>query len=324
MTQRRTLVASVAAGLAAPALAPTLAQGQGTGPNATFVRANANTIGIVSGGIDGTYARFAADLAAVLDDGDYLRVLPILGKGSRQNLLDLRWLRNIDAAIVQADVLATARAERLFSGLEHQVHYVAKLYDEEIHVLARRDIASLNDLTDKPVNLDVRGSGTAMTATLLFAGLGVAVQPRHDTQADALEKLMRGEIAALVYVAGKPARLFTSIQADAGLRLLPIPLSPALLETYVPARFTSADYPQVVPAGELVETLAVGAVLAVYNHTIAERRDRLVRFANSLSAKFDAFLRPPRHPKWREVNLAAQVPGWTRFGGARPAVASRG
>jgi hypothetical protein len=31
---------------------------------------------------------------------------------------------------------------------------------------------------------------------------------------------------------------------------------------------------------------------------------------------FGEFLDPPRHPKWQEVNLAAQLPGWTRF---RPA-----
>jgi hypothetical protein len=24
-------------------------------------------------------------------------------------------------------------------------------------------------------------------------------------------------------------------------------------------------------------------------------------------------MQPPRHPKWKDVNLAAQVPGWTRF-----------
>ena len=28
------------------------------------------------------------------------------------------------------------------------------------------------------------------------------------------------------------------------------------------------------------------------------------------------FQKPPRHPKWREANLAAVLPGWTRFEGA--------
>src|SRR5690242_6308115 len=41
-------------------------------------RANAGTVGVVSGGVDGTYVRIAADLAAVLDNGDTLRVLPVI------------------------------------------------------------------------------------------------------------------------------------------------------------------------------------------------------------------------------------------------------
>ena len=41
-------------------------------------RANAGTVGIISGGVDGTYVRIAADLSAVLDDGQNLRVLTVL------------------------------------------------------------------------------------------------------------------------------------------------------------------------------------------------------------------------------------------------------
>ena len=29
--------------------------------------------------------------------------------------------------------------------------------------------------------------------------------------------------------------------------------------------------------------------------------------------KWDKFSEPYRHPKWRDVNLAATVPGWTRW-----------
>ena len=99
------------------------------------------------------------------------------------------------------------------------------------------DVARIEDLAGKPVNVDVRGSGTAMTASLLFDALGIPVDARHDPQDTALERLRRGDIAALVYVAGKPARLFGGIPADAGLNLLPVPATPALLETYLPAEF---------------------------------------------------------------------------------------
>ena len=181
-------------------------------------------------------------------------------------------------------------------------------------MLARPEIVRIEDLAGKPVNMDVRGSGTAMTGSLLFGALGIGVVPRNDPQDTALEKLRRGDIAALVYVAGKPARLFSGIPADSGLKLLPVPATPAVLETYLPATFRPADYPTLVPPDGAVETIAVGAVMAVYAWALGtERHRKVARFVEAFTARFPAFLQPPRHPKWREVNLAAQVPGWTRF-----------
>ncbi len=309
---RRTVLTGFAAALAAPGLA--WAQ---SSPGAV-AKANAGVIGIISGGLDGTYTRFAADIAAVLDGVDDLRILPILGKGSLQNLSDLLYLRGVDIAIVQSDVLAAVAQQRTFPGVQQQIQYIAKLYDEEVHVFARADVRQLSDLAGKLVSMDNPGSGTAMTGSLLFSRLGIAVQPVFDATVNATERLRRGEIAAMVRVTGKPARFTTPLPE--GIHLLSIPLSETLLQTYLPSQFTAADYPALVPAGDTVETVAIGAVLAAYNHTIPERRERLMRFSRALSLKFEAFLQPPRHPKWRDVNLAATLPGWTKFGSqeARP------
>lgn len=302
------------AGLAASLSSPLVARAQ-TAAN-PYNDANANVLGVIAGGLDGTYTRFAADLAAVLDGVDGLRILPIIGKGSLQNLADLLYLRGIDLAIVQSDVLAAAAQQKTFPRMEQQVQYITKLYDEEVHVFARPEITQVSDLAGKLVSMDNRGSGTAMTATLIFSRLGIAVQPIYDPTVDATEKLRRGDIAAMVRVTGKPARFTTPLPE--GARLLSIPLSETLLETYLPANFTSADYPALIPQGETVETVAVGAVLAAFNHQNADRRDRLVRFSRALALKFESFMRPPRHPKWREVSLTAGVPGWTKFGTEAP------
>jgi uncharacterized protein len=256
-------------------------------------RINAGTVGIVSGGLNGTYIRIAAELAAVLDDGDTLRVLPLVGKGSVQNIADILFLKGIDIGIVQSDVLAYIRRERLYPGADKSIQYIAKLYNEEVHILAARDIARVEDLAGKKVNFDVANSGTAMTASLIFERLKTAVEPVHDDQALALDKLRRGEISALAYVAGKPAALFRDIK---------------------PEEFSHADYPALVPEGTIVDTLAVGAVMAVYNWAPGSDRYRKVaRFVDAFFDKFPALLEPSRHPKWKEVNLAAQVPDWTRF-----------
>ena len=284
-------------------------------PNdAPVARANAGTVGVISGGIDGTYVRIAADLAAVLDDGQTLRVLPVLGKGSLQNLADILYLRGIDVGIVQSDVLAYAKQRNLYPGIDRSIQYIAKLYDEEVHVLARRDIARLEDLAGKPVNVDVGGSGTAMTASLLFDALGISVQTQNIDEPTAVEKLKRGEIAAVVFVSGRPSRLFSGVPADSGLHFLAVPLTNALAATYLPAELTHASYPNLVGDDAPVPTIAVGSVMAVFAWQPSnERYIKVARFVDAFFTKFPELLKPPRHPKWKDVNLAAKVPGWTRF-----------
>ena len=157
------LALMVAVAVCGPAAAQSL-----PAANPNTVQANAGTVGIISGGVDGTYVRIAADLASVLDDGKAMRILPILGKGSLQNLADILYLRGVDVGIVQSDVLAFVKQRHLLPGAEQNVEYIAKLYDEEVHVLARKDIARIADLNGQAVNVDVSGSGTAMTVALLY------------------------------------------------------------------------------------------------------------------------------------------------------------
>jgi TRAP transporter TAXI family solute receptor len=278
------------------------------------VRINAGTVGIVSGGINGTYIRIAAELASVLDNGDTLRVLPLVGKGSVQNIADILFLKGVDIGIVQSDVLAYIKRERLYPGADTSIEYIAKLYNEEVHVLAGKGIAQIGDLAGKKVNFDVQNSGTAMTASLTLERLKTEVEPVYYDQALALDKLRRGEIAALVYVAGKPASLFRDIKPEEGLHFLALPLDAALLDTYLPSQIAHGDYPALVPEGAVVDTVAVGAVMAVYKWAPGtDRYAKVARFVDAFFEKFPALLEPSRHPKWKEVNLAAEVPDWTRF-----------
>src|SRR5882757_8617032 len=61
---------------------------QGGSDAAINQRKNAWTVGIAGGLIDGTYMRFADELGKVLDDGDKLRILPIVSYGAASNLDD--------------------------------------------------------------------------------------------------------------------------------------------------------------------------------------------------------------------------------------------
>ncbi len=113
---------------------------------------------------------------------------------------------------------------------------------------------------------------------------------------------------------GKPVDFFAQIPANSGLHLLPIPFSKIFTDHYTLGEFTSQEYPTLVPQGEKIDTLAVPAVLAVFNWPKdTDRYRRVQRFTEALFTKWDKFSEPHRHPKWRDINLAATVPGWTRW-----------
>ncbi len=279
-------------------------------------RANQGTVGVITGMEGGTYAQTGADLT-ILDDGT-IRVLTILGKGSLQNLTDILYLRGVDIGFVQADALTYATQHNLAPNLTQSIRYIAKLYDEEVHVLARKDITALQDLNGQRVNVDVLGSGSAMTAEIVLDALGIKPKLEHQKQVNGIEALKHGDIAAVIHVGGAPIPLFANVPGDLGLHFLPVDLNQTLEQTYLPDRFTHDIYPALVPADAPIATLAVGDVMAVFAwqpHT--ERYNKVARFVDAFFSKFDQFQVPPRHPKWREVNLAAQVPGWTRFAPAQ-------
>ena len=275
---------------------------------------NRGVVELETARVAGISVRIAEDLANVIDDGATRRVLPVVGKGALQNLTDLKLLRGIDMAILQVDVLDYARQQNLLPGLEYWATYITKLYNEEFHLLARQDIKSVSDLANQKVNVDLRGAGTAITAARLFDLLKIPVTTINDDQEVALDKLRKGEIAALAFVAGKPAPIFRDLNANDGLHFLAIPLNPTVTATYVPTRLTAADYPGFVPQDQTVDTVAVGAVLLAANLQVGSERYRnLVNFVDAFFTGFQSLLDPGHHPKWREVNITAELPGWRRF-----------
>jgi TRAP-type uncharacterized transport system substrate-binding protein len=282
--------------------------------SATKDRKNAWVVGVAGGLLSGTYMRFADELAQVLDDGDNLRVLPIVTYGAASNLDDLLYLRGVDVAVTQSDVFEYFRTTRKIYNLEKRVQYVIRLPVSEMHVLASHDIHSIEDLRGKKVNFGPAGSASSLTGSIVFQRLGVQVEAVNIDNPTAIQKLKSGEIAALVRVIGKPVDFFEKLPHDSGLHFVPIPFSQKFADYYTIGELTKQDYPTLIGDNERVDTIAVPAVLAVFNWPKGtERYERVQRFVDALFTKWDKFRQPPRHPKWRDVNLAATVPGWTRW-----------
>src|SRR5215471_16926150 len=149
---------------------------QGGSDAAIKERRNAWTVGVAGGLIDGTYMRFADELGKVLDDGDNLRILPMVSYGAATNLDDLLYLRGVDLAVTQSDVFEYFRTERKTPNLQNRVHYILRLPIAELHILAKTDIRSLEDLRGRKVNFGPAGSGSSLTGTIVFQRLGVQVE----------------------------------------------------------------------------------------------------------------------------------------------------
>jgi len=277
-------------------------------------RKNAWTVGIVGGLISGTYMRFADEMASALDDGDNLRILPIVSYGAASNLDDLLYLQGVDAAVTQSDVFEYYRTQRKTPNLERRVQYVMRLPISELHILARDDVKSLEDLRGKKVNFGPAGTGASLTGTIVFQRLGINVEQVLIDQPTALQKLRAGEVDAIARVVLKPIDFFSKIPPNSGLHLVNIPYTKAFEDFYTLGEFTKDDYPNLLQGKDRIDTIAVPAVLAVFNWPKKSERYRKVeRFVQYLFNRWDKFQHPPYHPKWRDINLAATVPGWTRF-----------
>jgi TRAP-type uncharacterized transport system substrate-binding protein len=291
--------------------APTAAD---SGEGNTVAKVNSWTVGLAGGLPEGTFLRFAAEISRNVNQPENLRVLPVVTQGATNNIRDLLYLRGIDIAITNADVLEHFKTVERIPNIERRIHFVSEMVVSEVHLVVRPEINSIKDLEGKKVSFHTKGAGSSTTAPILFKRMGVKVEPVYINNAIALEKMKSGEIVAIVNNGAKPQDLLTKFKNDQGFKLLSIPFDRFEDSFYIPAVLTSDDYPAFIKAGEKVNTLGVQTVLAVYNWPRdSDRFRRVQRFIEYYFDRFEDLQKPPYHPKWKNVNLAAQVPGWTRY-----------
>jgi TRAP-type uncharacterized transport system substrate-binding protein len=277
---------------------------------------NANTVGLAAGRIEGAPLQFAAELARELDDGDKMRILPIVTRGIFDNVFDLLYLRGVDAAIVYGDVLEHFRKNPEIAGISRRINYLASLFPSELHIFVRPEITSLADLAGKPVNFNTEGTAAAYSGPIILERLGIKVDARFEPHSVAMQEMRKGPAyAATVWVSSKPLAPFLKGQWPAGFKFLPVPYTDNL-EYYLPAYLEHEDYPAIIEKGQRVSTIAVPAVLAVYDWPAdTDRHRRMVRFVDYLFARLPQLqAKPGYHKSWKDVSLAASVPGWKRFG----------
>jgi TRAP-type uncharacterized transport system substrate-binding protein len=285
-------------------------------PSRPQVTINAWTVGLAGGLLEGAPIRLAAEIARVVDDGDNLHVLPVVTRGATENVNSLLYLRGIDAAIINSDVLDEYKSQ--VPDIQRRLAYVLNLFPSELHIFVRPEIQSLNDLVGKKVNFNTQGTAAAYSGPLIFSRLGLDVEKTFIPHQVALEQMRKGDMAAVVFITSKPVEAFVRGRWEPGFKFLPVPYESKLEDYYLPAALDATDYPGLIKQGERVATIAVPTALVAFNWPVNSNRfGRAARFVDHLFSRMDKLQAPGFDPKWKSINLAATVPGLTRFPAAQ-------
>jgi TRAP transporter TAXI family solute receptor len=284
-------------------------------------------LGIVTGPRIGTYIALGRDIAEV-SRKEGLDVEVKESKGSIDNIRRITSLEPVSVGIVQSDVLGflsrskNPESERIASKLR----MIFPLGNEEVHVLARNDINSFSDLAGKRVVVGTEGSGNMITSINLLTLAGVKPGKLYEIDpAEGMVAVLNGQVDAMIYVGGKPVKMFKNLEDVAKLREGPdagkleqvhlVPLDdPRLLTEYAPAKFTPDDYSYV---RETIPTVAVTSVLMTYDFSDQatthhkQQCAKLAAMARAIRDNID-WLRQHGHPKWKEVDLDADVGYWKK------------
>ena len=285
-------------------------------PSVEEARAEANrgAVTLFAGTEGDTSTRIAAELAAMLDAADSgVRLLATNGGGIGQNLTDLLYLKGVDTALIRADLLNYAEDQAIYPEVRSQVTYICEMFPEEVHLLVGDDIAELDDLAGKKINVGAPGSGSAVTASVILSKLDLDSTPTFLHSRLAIESLKRGEIEAALFVAGKPMPLLQQIEDGSGLKLLPLP-AVDYFDSYGAAELSAHDYPDLLSADEIVPTITARTALMTYAWPPdSARYGALGDLTGALFQSLLALHEDGYHPKWREIDPTSEFQGWQRF-----------
>jgi len=275
---------------------------------------NEGTVTIITAPAGGATSVFGSDMARVLDDEATIRVLPVLGKGPVRNVTDILYLKSIDMGAVAADVPEFYKLQYNVPDIASKLRYIARLYFNEVHIVAKSSINSIFDLEGKRIIAPTDVG--YYSAKVIFSRLKINASFDYATDdARSIQKMVDGEADAYVVNTAKVFPLGRNIKNEnRALHLIPVPYEKPLQDLYLPSTLSAEEYPNLLSPGEKVDTVAIPVLLVGFNWPEkSERYIKMARFVDAFFTRFDEFMKPPRHPKWKEASFSADIPGWQRF-----------
>jgi TRAP transporter TAXI family solute receptor len=282
-------------------------------------------VGMVTGSKTGTYYQFGNDIAAVAKPKG-VDILVKESKGSIDNIKRLNSRENAAFGIVQSDVLGFLSRSKNpeMQRVAERLRLIFPFYNEEVHLFANKSIQSFEDLQGKRLAVGEKESGNWLTSTNLLQMTGVKpAEQVYLPPKEATIAVLKGEVDAMIYVAGKPVALFTAL---GNLKEKPdfaplfdnvhfVPLEDTvMLREYAESGIGPEDYPWI---SATVPTIAVKAVLMSFDFSgkrspyFQQRCEDLAGIGQAIRANIGQ-LKKTGHPKWKEVNLDAEVGNWQK------------
>ena len=277
-------------------------------------KVNEGTVTIITAPAGGATSVFGSDMARVLDDEATIRVLPVLGKGPVRNVTDILYLKSIDMGAVAADVPEFYKLQYNVPDIASKLRYIARLYFNEVHIVAKSSINSIYDLEGKRIIAPTDVG--YYSAKVIFSRLKINASFDYATDdARSIQKMVDGEADAYIVNTAKVFPLGRNIKNEnRALHLIPVPYEKPLQDLYLPSTLSAEEYPNLLLPGEKVDTVAIPVLLVGFNWPEkSERYIKMARFVDAFFTRFDEFMKPPRHPKWKEASFSADIPGWLRF-----------
>jgi TRAP transporter TAXI family solute receptor len=275
-------------------------------------------IGIMTGGIGGTYIKFGIDCMKLMDlKNSNILIRPIISKGSQINMIALRESPGVDLAIIQSDVMEAYKNSGKISNMLKELRYISFLYNEEVHIISLKNSSFkyVKDLSNKKVIIGPKGSGTELTSNNIFSILELNIKKLNSSYDDAFKKLLNHQIDAIVLVGGKPlSKLKPYLNKIKFLRFTKTSLN-LLSKVYIKAELSNDDYSNI---DQPIKTIGVPSILVAYNWTQGnniKRYNGLKKFVNVFFENLDTFKQiglDENNKKWQQINPLKKVPGWKR------------
>src|SRR5262245_23141317 len=264
-------------------------------------------------------AQAVNELAGPLSEVGKMRVLPIAGRGAAANVRDLLYLRGIDLAILNSDVLAFLDETRQYPDARRHIRYVTHLLDQQIYLLVRKEFGAIEDLRGRKLVVLSSGGGSHTTAITLFGLQKIEITLEALGGDAVLDDAALDKVDGALLLSGELDRLRLTARMGQKFRLLPIPMTEVLRKAYLPATI-EADAIATVTGAAKLQTIGVSTLLAVFDWAPSHSRySNVTNFITTFFAAIPQLRKESSASIWRQLDINAHPPGWTRYAAADPA-----